>query len=205
MEASHFLHFSSVQFSRSVVSDSATPWAAACQTFLSITNSQSLLKPMSIKSVMPSNHPTSVVPFSSCLQSFPAPQSFLMSQLFPSGGQSIGASASASVLPMNIQDWFPLGLTGLFLIEGKLLYNIDFISAIDQHELAIGVHRSLPSWTSLLPPTLSYPFRLLQSPGLSSPSHTANSHRLSILHMVLYMLLCYSLHSFPGRGCCCRC
>jgi len=63
-------------------------------------------------------HPTissSVVPFSSCLQSFPASGSFPMSQFFASGGQSIGASASASALPMNIQDWFPLGLTGLIL------------------------------------------------------------------------------------------
>ena len=60
-------------------------------------------------------HPTissSVVPFSSCLQSFPASGSFQMSQFFTSGGQSIGVSASSSVLPMNIQDWFPLGLTG---------------------------------------------------------------------------------------------
>ena len=61
-------------------------------------------------------HPTissSVIPFSSCLQSFPALGSFPRSQLFASGGPSIGVSASASVLPMNIQDWFPLGLTGL--------------------------------------------------------------------------------------------
>ena len=60
-------------------------------------------------------HPTissSVISFSSCLQSFPASGSFLMSQFFTSGGLSIGASTSASVLPMNIQDWFPLGLTG---------------------------------------------------------------------------------------------
>ena len=60
-------------------------------------------------------HPTissSVVPFSSCLQPFPASGSFPVSQFFPSGGQSIGVSASASVLPMNIQDWFPLGWTG---------------------------------------------------------------------------------------------
>ena len=65
-------------------------------------------------------HPTissSVVPFSSCLQSFPASGSFLMSRLFSSGGQSIGASASASVLPMNIQNWFPLGLTGLISLH----------------------------------------------------------------------------------------
>ena len=61
-------------------------------------------------------HPTissSIVPFSSCLQSFPGSGSFPMSQFFSSGGQSIGASVLASVLPMNIQDWFPLGLTGL--------------------------------------------------------------------------------------------
>ena len=61
-------------------------------------------------------HPTissSVIPFSSCLQSFPASGSFQMSQFFISGGQSIGVSASASVLPVNIQDWFPLGWTGL--------------------------------------------------------------------------------------------
>jgi len=67
-------------------------------------------------------HPTissSVVPFSSCLQSFPASGSFPVSQFFASGGQSIGASTSASVLPMNIQDWFPLGLTGLISLQSK--------------------------------------------------------------------------------------
>ena len=65
-------------------------------------------------------HPTissSVVPFSSCLQSFPESGSFPMSQLFTSGGQSIGASAS--VLPMNIQDWFPVGLTGLIFLQSE--------------------------------------------------------------------------------------
>ena len=62
---------------------------------------------------------SSIIPFSSCLQSFPASGSFLMSRLFTSGGQSIGASASASVLSMNIQDWFPLGLTGLTSLQSK--------------------------------------------------------------------------------------
>ena len=83
----------------------ATPWTIAHQASLSITNSWSLLKFMSIKSVMPSNHlrgTTSVVPFSSCLQSFAASKSFPGCQFFASGGQSIGVSASASVLPMNI-------------------------------------------------------------------------------------------------------
>ena len=64
-----------------------------------------------------------VVPFSSCLQSFPASGSFPMSQFFISGGQSIGASASASVLSMNIQDWFPLGLTGLISFKSLLQYH----------------------------------------------------------------------------------
>ena len=77
----------------------ATPWTAACQASLPITNSQSLLKPMSIESVMSS----SVVPFFSCLQSFPASGSFQMSQLFASGGQSTGVSAS--VLPIFRTDF----------------------------------------------------------------------------------------------------
>ena len=72
-------------------------------------------------------HPTvlsSVIPFSSCLQSFPASGTFPVSQLFPSGGQSIGVSASASVLPMNIQDCFPLGWTGWISLQSKGLKSI---------------------------------------------------------------------------------
>ena len=82
----------------------AAPWTAASQASLSITNTQSLLKLMSIKSVMPSNYLILCHPFSSCLQSFPASGSFPMSQFFELGSQSTGASASASVFPMNIQD-----------------------------------------------------------------------------------------------------
>ena len=89
-----------------------TPWTAARQASLSINNSQSSLRLMSIKSMMPSNHPILIVPFSSYLQSFPASGSFQMIPFFASGGQSIEVSALASVLPMNIQDWFPLGWTG---------------------------------------------------------------------------------------------
>ena len=109
----------SVQFNRSVVSDSATPWTAAHQAFLTITNSRSLLKLMSIESMMPSNFSSSVVPFSSCFQSCPVSGSFPMSQFFTSGGQSIGVSVSASVHPMNIQDWFPLGWTGWISLLSK--------------------------------------------------------------------------------------
>ena len=79
--------------------------------------SWSLLRLMSIESVVPSNHLILCCPFSSCLHSFLAPGSFPVSWLFPSGGQSIGASASALVLPVNIQGWFPLGWTGLILLS----------------------------------------------------------------------------------------
>ena len=98
---------------------SATSWTAARQASLSITKSWSLLKLMSIESVMPSNHLFLYHPLSSCLQSFPAPGSFPTSQVFKSGDQSIGASASTSVLPMNIQGWFPLRVTGLYSLISK--------------------------------------------------------------------------------------
>ena len=88
------------------------PWTAARQASLSTTNSRSLLRLISIELVVPSNHLILCRPLSSCLQSFPTSGSFPMNQFFALGGQSFGASASASVLPMNIQNWFPLGLTG---------------------------------------------------------------------------------------------
>ena len=106
------------------MSDSATPWTAVRQASLSITSSQSLLKLRSIESVMPSNHLIFVVPFSSHLQSCPASGSFPMSEFFASGGQSIGVSASASVLPMNIQDWFSLGWTGWIFLLSKGLKSL---------------------------------------------------------------------------------
>ena len=114
--------FSSVQ-SLSRVWLFATPWTSAHQAFLSVTNSPSLLKLMSIKVVMPSNH-LILVPFSSHFQSFPSSESFQMSQFFTSGGQSIGVLASASVVPLNIQDWFPLRLTGLISLQSKRLLQI---------------------------------------------------------------------------------
>ena len=83
-------------------------------------------------------HPTissSVIPFSSCLQSFPASGSFFpMSQFFTSSGQSIGASASASALPMNIQAWFPLGLTGLISLQPKGLSRVFPSTTVKQHQ-----------------------------------------------------------------------
>ena len=112
----HTPHAPSVQFSSvqslSRVQLFADPWTAAS---LSITNSQSLITPSQWC------HPTissSVIPFSR-LQSSPASGSFPVSQFFVSGGQSIGASALASVLPMNIQGWFPLGWTGWISLQSK--------------------------------------------------------------------------------------
>ena len=95
--------FSSVQ-SLSCVQLFVNPWTAARQASLSITNTQSLVKLMSIESVMPSNHLILCHPCSFCPQSFQASGSFQMSQLFSSGGQSTRVSASTSVLPMNTQD-----------------------------------------------------------------------------------------------------
>ena len=97
----------------------ATPWTAAHQASLAITSAWSLPKLVSIELVMPSNHLTLCCPFLPCLQSFPASGSFPMSQFFTSGGQSIGVLISASVLPMDIQDWFPLGLTGLISLPSR--------------------------------------------------------------------------------------
>ena len=85
---------------------------------------------------------SSVAPFSFCLQSFQASGSFLMSWLFASGGQSIGASASTSVLPMNIQNWFPLGLTGLISLLSKGLSRV-FSSSIVQKRQFFGTQPSL--------------------------------------------------------------
>ena len=126
---------SSVQFSRSVLSDSLqhhwlqhsrlpcpSPTPGAC------SNSR------------PSSrwcHPTisfSVIPFSSCLQIFPASGSFPMSQFFASGSQSIGVSASASVFPMNILDWFPLGLTGWISLQSRGLSRVFYNTTVQKHQ-----------------------------------------------------------------------
>ena len=109
------------------------PWTAAHQASLSITNSQSPPKPMSFESVMLSNHLILCRPFSSCPQSFPA-SGFLQSQLFTSGGQSIGISASTSVLPMNTQDWSPLEWTGWMSLQSKGLSRVFSNTTVQKHQ-----------------------------------------------------------------------
>ena len=109
----------------------ATPWITACQASLSITNSQSSLKLMCIESVMPSSH---LIVHSSSPQSLPASGSFEMSQLFAWGGQSIGVSASASVLPKNTQGWSPLGWTGWISLQSKGLSRIFSSTTVQKHQ-----------------------------------------------------------------------
>ena len=119
-----------------------TPWIAARQASLSITNSR--VYPNSC----PSSrwcHPaisSSVVPFSSCPQSFPASGYFQMSQLFAWGGQSIGVSASTSVLPMNTQDWSPLGWTGWISLQSKGLARVFSNTTVQKHQF-LCTHLSL--------------------------------------------------------------
>ena len=128
----NYYQFSSVQLC-SCVRLFENPWTAAREASLSITNSQSLLKLISIKWWC---HPTqlvSVITFSSNLQFFPASGSFQMSQFFTSGGQSIEVSASASVLPMNSQDWFALGWTGWISLQSKGLSRVFSNTTVQKH------------------------------------------------------------------------
>ena len=126
-----------VQFSSKLLSHVrlfATPRTAARQASLSITNSHSLPNLMFIESGMPSNHLILCHPLLLPLQSFPASGSFQMSQFFESGGQSIGVSASASVLPMNTQDSSPLGWTGCIFLQSKGLSRVFSNTTVQKHQ-----------------------------------------------------------------------
>ena len=137
-----------LQFSHSVVSDSLQPHGLQ-----HIRLPCPSPTPRACWNSCPLNrwcHPTSsssVVLFSSCLQSFPASGSFPMSQFFSSGGQSIGASALASVLPMTIQDWFPLGLTNLILLVKGLsrVFSNTTVKSINSSVLSFLYSPALPS------------------------------------------------------------
>ena len=126
---------SSVQISCSVMSDSLRP-----HELQHVRPPYPSPTPRVYPNPCPSSqwcHPTissSVVPFSFCLQSFPASGSFPVSQFFTSGGQKIGVSASASVLPMNIQGWFPLGLNGLISLQSKGLSRIFSNTTVQKYQ-----------------------------------------------------------------------
>ena len=131
----NYIKKQAVQFSHSVVSDSL--WPHGLQHTRPPCPSQT---PRAYSNSCPLSwwcHPTissSVVPFSSHLQSFPASESFPRSQFFVSGGQSIGVSASASILPMNIQDWFPLGWTGWISLQSKGLSRVFSNTTVQKHQ-----------------------------------------------------------------------
>ena len=132
----NLLHsISSVQFSHSAVSDTLQPLGlqhtrllCPSPTFGACSNSCALSQ------WCHPNISSSVIPFSSCLQSFPASGSFTMNQFFASGSQSIGVSASASVLPMNIRDWFPLGWTGWISLQSKELSRVFSNITVQKHQ-----------------------------------------------------------------------
>ena len=131
-------YFTSVQFSHCCVRLFATPWTAVHQASLSITNSWSLLKLMAIESVIPSNHLILCRPLLLLPLIFPKrPRgSFPMSQFFASGGQSIGVSVSASVLQMNIQDWFPLGWIDWISLQSKGLSRVFSNTTVQKHQFS---------------------------------------------------------------------
>ena len=129
------VQFSSVHFSHSVVSNSLWPHESQhtrppCPTPTPRVHSDS--RPLSQWCHPPIS--SSVVPFSSCPQSLPASESFPMSQLFPWGGQSIGISALASVLPMNTQDWSPLEWTGWISLQSKGLSRVFSYTTVQKHQ-----------------------------------------------------------------------
>ena len=142
-----FVLFSSVQFSRSVMSNSS--WPHGLQHARPPCPSPN---PRVYPDSCPLSrwwHPTissSAVTFS-CFQSFPASGSFQMNQLFASGCQSIGVSASASALPMNIQDWFPLGSTGWISLQSKGLSRVCSNTTVQKHPFFGGGERNLVSFT----------------------------------------------------------
>ena len=127
------LTFRSVQ-SLSRVQIFATPRTAARQASLTITNSWSLLKPMSIESVMPSNHLILCRPLLLLPSIFPSIRVFSNESVLHIGCQSIGVSASTSVLPMNIQDWSPLGWTGWISLQSKGLSRVFSNTAVQKHQ-----------------------------------------------------------------------
>ena len=163
------VHFSSIQL-LSHVRLFATPWITAHQACLSITISRSLLKLMSIKLVMPSSHLILCRAFSSCPKSLPASGSFPLSQCFAWGGQSIGVSASASVRPMNTQDWsFRMDWFDLLAI-----FRDHLIQLFTDEKM----ERNIPNSNMKFPYLCTY---------LSIFSHLVELH------------LCIQFHSFPKK------
>ena len=127
----------------------ATTWTVAYQPSLSITNSQSLFKSCPSSWWCHRTISSSVIPFSSCLQSFPVSGTFPVSQFFSSGGQMIGVSASASVFPMNIQDRFPLEWTGWISLQSNRLSRVFSNTTVQKHQFFSAQLLYSPTLTSI--------------------------------------------------------
>ena len=168
---------------------------------MSFTVSQSLLKLCPLSQWC---HPTissSVIPFSSCLQSFPASGSFPVSQFFVSGGQSIGASASVSVLPVNIQDWFPLGLTDLISLLSKTLSRVFSKTTVQKHpffDTQLSLQSDYHSHTWLLERLTSQSLCIHRA-GFSTKiiyslfcDRDNDSYQISFLHFYTFQSFCSS-------------
>ena len=119
-----------------------TPWTAGCQASLSFTISQSLLKLTSLELKMPSNHLILCLPLLLLSSIFPSIRVFSNALDLHIRGPSIGASTSASVLPMNIRGWFPLGLTGLISLQSKGLSRVFSSPTVQKHQFFRWAHRS---------------------------------------------------------------
>ena len=158
-----------------------TPWTAARQASLSVANSQRLPKLMSIESVMPFNHLILCHLFSACPQSFPASESFQMSQFFTTCGQSIGVSASASILPMKTQDWSPLGWIGWISLQPKQLSRVFSNTTVEKHQFF---------W-----------FRFLYSPTLTSIQDMEKTWPWQIMSLLFNMLSRLVMTFLPRSKC----
>ena len=166
--------FTSVQ-SLSRVRLFATPWTAAHQASLSITNSQSLPKPMSIESVMPSNHLILCHPILLLPSIFPSIRVFSNESALYISGQRIGVSGSTSVLPMNTQDWCPLGWTGWISLQSKGLSRV--FSKNHSSKASILRH------STFLIVQISYPYMT-----------TGKTIALTIWTFVSKVMLCFLIH-----------
>ena len=127
----------------------ATPWTAACQTSLSTTDSQNLLKLMSIAAMMPSDHLITCRRLLLLPSIFSSMRVFSNGKFFASDGQSIGVSASASVLPMNTQDWSPLGWTGGISLQSKGLSRVFSNTIVQRHQFFGTYFLHSPTHTSI--------------------------------------------------------
>ena len=157
-----------------------TPWTTAGQVSLPFTISWSLLKLKSIESMMPFNYLILCCPLLLLPSIFPSIRVFPMSRLFKSGGQNIGASDSASILPMNIQGWFSLGLTALIFLQSKGLSRVFSSTTIQKHQF-FSVQPSL--WSN------SHIHTWLQEKNIALTRQTFVSKVISLFLKLIYFLL----------------